>query len=275
MRDARTTLANGRVADRALSDVVQANRYVEPTLCQGVAAVADILDAPGGGRVSQLLYGERFAVIELRAGHAFGQCQHDGYVGYVDEAALGPAVTPTHWVAALATNLYPAPEVKARAGAAAFLGAPLRVLSRAGDFQRLHDGRFAPAMHVQPRKVRFADLAGVAEMFLGAPYLWGGRTVCGIDCSGLVQAACLACGIDCPRDTDMQAAALGRALDKGEPLRRGDLVFWKGHVGIMTDSRRLLHANAYHMAVAHEPVIEAMRRIEATETGPVTARRRV
>ncbi|WP_158275462.1 NlpC/P60 family protein [Maritimibacter sp. 55A14] len=274
-RDKRTTLANGRVADAALKGEVEASRYVEPSHHQCRQPIADILDQPGGTRISQLLYGDDFSVIELRNGHAFGQCGRDAYVGYVEETALGKAVTATHWVVAPATHLYPSPDVKARAPVSIFFGSAVRVLARKDAFAKIHTGHYVPTVHLAPVKSRFDDPAGVAELFLGTPYLWGGGGRWGMDCSGLIQRAMEACGIDCPRDTDMQEAALGRALDKGEPLKRGDLLFWNGHVGIMTSPRTLLHANAHHMAVALEPVIEAMRRIEATETGKVTSRRRI
>ena len=274
-RDRRLTLANARIADAALKGTVEAPRYAEPSLHQCRQPVADILDEPGGARISQLLFGDRFAVIELRRGFAFGKCIRDGYVGYVEEEALGNPVEPTHWVMAPATHLYPGADIKTRAPASVFLGATLRVVGEKNGFSRIQTGHFVPRQHLAPLKARFDDPAGVAELFLGTPYLWGGGSRWGIDCSGLVQRALEACGIDCPRDTDMQEAALGRPLDKGEPLRRGDLVFWKGHVGIMTGPSTLVHANAHHMAVATEPVIDAMRRIEESDTGPVTSRRRL
>lgn len=273
--DRRLTLANERVAEAALKGRVDAPRYVEPSQHQCRQPIADILDKPGGGRDSQLLFGDPFSVIELRGGYAFGQCGRDGYVGYVEEGALGKPVVPTHWVMAPATHLYPRPNIKARAPVSIFFGSTVRVVGTRGEFSKIHTGHFVPNVHLIPLKARFDDPAGVADLFLGTPYVWGGGGRWGIDCSGLIQRALEACGIDCPRDTDMQEAALGRTLDRGEPLRRGDLVFWKGHVGIMTSPRTLLHANAHHMAVAMEPVIDAMRRIEATETGPVTSRRRL
>lgn len=273
--DPRLTLANGRVADAALRGEVEAQAYVEPEQTQCIQPIADMLDRPGGARVNQLLYGDLFAVIERADGHAFGQCLRDGYVGYTPESALGPPAAPTHWVVAPATHLYPRPQVQARAEASLFFGSAVRVLAVREEFMRIHTRHFIPAAHLRLLSHRFDDLAGVAELYLGTPYLWGGGTRWGIDCSGLVQRALEACGIDCPRDTDMQEAALGRALDRGEPLRRGDLVFWKGHVGIMLDGSTLLHANAHHMAVAQEPLIEVIHRIGATTTGAVTSRRRL
>lgn len=274
-RDSRTTLANERVADAALRGTVAAQSYVEPEVLQCLRPLADLLDRPGGTRVSQAIFGDRFAVIERRRGHAFAQCLRDGYVGYIAETALGPVVEPTHWVGVPATHLYPKPVVRARADLLLYFGAEVRVVAERGDYLRIHTRHFVPAAHLRPLKVRYNDPAGVAELFLGTPYLWGGGSRWGIDCSGLIQRALEACGIPCPRDTDQQEATLGRALAPGEPLRRGDLVFWQGHVGIMLDATSLLHANGHHMAVAREPVIEAIRRIGAGPAGPVTSRRRL
>ncbi|MGG7646167.1 NlpC/P60 family protein [Rhodovulum sp. YNF3179] len=275
--DRRLTLANARVADVALQGTVEAPRYVTPAPRQCRQPVADILDRPGpeGARDSQLLFGDPFAVIEERDGYAFGQCARDGYVGFVETAALGRLDTPTHWVAAPATQLYPDAEAKSRAETALFMGTALRVLAQKNGFGKIQTGHFVPMAHLKPFATRYADPAGVAELFLGTPYLWGGRSRWGVDCSGLIQLALEACGIDCPRDSDMQEAALGRPLAKGEPLRRGDIVFWKGHVGILTAPGMLLHANMHHMAVAQEPLLEATRRIAETDTGPVTSRRRL
>ena len=127
--------------------------------------------------------------------------------------------------------------------------------------------------HLAPIGAGFeTDAAGVALRFLGAPYLWGGRESLGLDCSGLVQQALAACGKACPRDTDMQAG-IGVAVAPGD-LARGDLVFWKGHVGMMLDAERMVHANGHHMATVVEPLAEAIARIEAAGYGPPTAYRR-
>ena len=269
--DPRATPANGHAAAHELRGIVPAARYVKGTLRVAQQPLVNLSDAPRGGRASQLLFGEAFRVIDERDGFAFGQSQRDGYCGYVLAGALARQEAPTHWVAVPATHLYPKPRLKAPPDVAIFFGSLVRVTAEADGFRRISTGHFVPAGHLQPLRARFADTVGVADLFLGTPYLWGGCSRWGIDCSGLVQQALLACGIDCPRDSDQQRG-LGRALEPGETLARGDLVFWPGHVGIMADAETLLHANAHHMAVAYEPLAEAEAPIAATAGGEGTGR---
>lgn len=275
MSDARTTPANGRVAHVSLKGRMAADRYVEGRLTTVQQPMANLLASPDGARDSQLLFGESFLVLETRDGWAFGQCRRDGYVGYVQAGALTEPVETTHWVTAPATHLYPRPDLKAPPDVSIFFGAEVQVTNDRDGYLRIQTGHWVPKSHLQPLKARFDDPVGVADLFLGTPYLWGGSSRWGIDCSGLVQAALLACGIDSPRDTDQQLEVLGEDLPRGEPLARGDLVFWEGHIGFMANDRMLLHANAHHMAVAYEPLREAAARIEEKGEGPVVARRRL
>lgn len=274
MRDPRLTAANGVVAHVSLKGEVEAERFVEGRRMMVTQPMANITDEPRGKRVSQLLFGEFFHVLQTEDGFAFGQAERDGQVGYVLAGALVSPEAPTHWVTAPATHLYPKPELKAPPEVAIFFGSPVKVVAERENYLRIHTGHFIPRPHLQPIKARFGDPVGVADLFLGSPYLWGGNSRWGLDCSGLVQVALLACGMDCPRDSDQQMA-LGRELYHGEPFVRGDLVFWKGHVGFMANERMLLHANAHHMAVAYEPLKEAAARIEAAGDGPILSRRRI
>ena len=269
--DPRMTPSNGHAAAHELRGIVQATRYVKGTVRSVQQPLVNLSDAPRGGRASQLLFGEAFRVIDERDGFAFGQSLRDGYCGWVLAGALGREEQATHWVAAPATHLYPKPRLKAPPDVAIFLGSQVRVTADHEGFRKISTGHFVPAQHLQPIRARFADPVGVADMLLGTPYLWGGCSRWGIDCSGLVQQALLACGMDCPRDSDQQRS-VGRELHGSEPLRRGDLVFWPGHVGIMSDDRTLLHANAFHMAVAYEPLAEAEARIAANADGEGTGR---
>jgi cell wall-associated NlpC family hydrolase len=272
--DRRLTPANARVAHVSLKGQVSAESFVEGAWARVIAPLSDLEREPGGARDRQLLCGARVLVLEREGGRAFVQAERDGYVGYLPEAELGPDAVPTHWVVAPATHLYPAPELKLRELAMLPFCAELCVVRETGAYSETDAGLYVPSVHLIRIGERAADLAAVAETFLGSPYLWGGNTRDGIDCSGLVQIACWACGIPCPGDTDLQAEKLGRALAPEEPMRRGDLVFWRGHVAIAVDEETLIHANAHAMAVSYEGLTEAISRILAAGEGPVTVRRR-
>ncbi|MDG4646855.1 NlpC/P60 family protein [Roseibacterium sp. SDUM158017] len=273
--DRRTTPFNGRVAHVSLEGEVEAERFVEGASMTVQQPIANLASDPGGPRESQLVFGERFLVLDETSGFSFGRAERDGYVGWIATGALTDAVEATHWVITPATHLYPKPEVKAQAEVALFFGSAVRVTSERGDFHRIQTGHFIPKQHLMPLAARFDDPVGVADLFLGTPYLWGGSSRWGLDCSGIVQLALIACGAPCPRDSDQQADAVGEDLPEGETLCRGDIVFWKGHVGFMSDARTLLHANAHHMAVAYEPLKDAAARIASGGGGQITRRKRV
>ena len=246
-----------------------------PDLRQVVVPVADIRDDPEGARQRQLLFGETVEVQGEAPGWVAVQAQRDGYRGVMRSDHLGPARRPTHRVAALATHLYSAPDIKSPEVASLSFGAQLTIVASAGAFLVTDAGLHVPEVHVVSAARQFRDPAGVAEMFLGTPYLWGGNSRLGIDCSGLVQAACLACGIPCPGDSGDQSRAAGVPVADHLPLARGDLLFWKGHVAMAVGPDRLVHANAHHMAVAYEPAEAAVRRIAGQGGGGVVARRRL
>lgn len=238
---------------------------------------ADLLDLtlspePGAGLATQLLHGETLTVYEWRDdGLAWGQAERDGYVGYVRAEGLGPDRPAGRRVTAIASHCYVTPSIKARVtGELPFL-ADLDVSGEEEGFATTSGG-FVPLQHLAPLA---GDAAAVAARFEGTPYLWGGRSARGLDCSALVQMALLATGTPAPRDSDMQAALLGAPLPDATPAERGDLVFWRGHVGMMLDAETLIHANAHHMAVAIEPLAPAIARIAGAGGGPVTARRRL
>ncbi|WP_413872700.1 NlpC/P60 family protein [Albidovulum sp.] len=274
MTDRRLTPANGRVAHVSLKGKVEAEHYVAGEPARIIAALADLLARPDGPRDRQVLMGERVTVLDRHGGFAFVQAEKDGYCGYLTEGALGEDRDATHWIAAPATWLYRAPSLKTPEVACLTMGARLTIVAEHPRFLETADGLFAPRPHLRTLGDRATDPAAVAESFLGTPYLWGGNSRAGIDCSGLVQAALLACGIPCPGDSDMQERAVGSALPVGTPARRGDLFFWKGHVAMAVSADRLIHANGFQMAVGHEGIAEAIARIEAQGEGPVTALRR-
>lgn len=272
--DPRLTPARPDLAAAHLEGAVAAERFVEPVWRRVAATMAPVTATPDADApmTTQLLLGERFAVYEASGGWVWGQAAADGYVGYAPEACFGPdAPAPTHRVAVLQALVHPEPDLRSRPFAAAPYGATVTAEPAAERWMALADGGFAPLSHLAPLSAPAADWVAEAERFLGVPYLWGGRSAAGVDCSGLVQIARQAAALPCPRDSDMQARAPGRDVAR---LRRGDLVFWQGHVGVMLSPTRLLHANAHHMAVVAEPLAEAEARIAASGGGPVTARRR-
>ncbi len=271
--DRRVTPSNGRVAAAHLRGVVTAERYERGEKRSVAEPVVDLLRVPGGRRERQVLAGQGVTVYDERDGWAFVQAAADGYVGYVPRLSLQPAITATHRVSARSTHTYPNADFKANEMEALSFGSLLQVSGEEGRFLETLRG-FVPRAHLEPIDKPARDPVAVAELFLGTPYLWGGNSGFGIDCSGLVQAACLACGISCPGDSDMQETALGEALGD-RAAKRGDLFFWKGHVAWVVDQETLLHANAHHMAVSYEGLSETVARIEAQGGGPVTARKRL
>jgi cell wall-associated NlpC family hydrolase len=235
--------------------------------------VADLLRAPNGARERQLLLGAAFTVIDRHEGHAFGFADKDGYCGWLPDAALSRGPTPTHWVCTPGTHLYPEPKVQAPEICALSLGAEVAITAHHGAWAETTQG-FLPSGHLLPLGQNLADPVTVAESLLHTPYLWGGNSRAGLDCSGLVQLAFAAAGITLPGDSDLQQAA-GQDIPADAALRRGDLVFWKGHVAIIVDDHRLIHANGHSMSVAYEDTKACIARILAQGGGPVTHRRRV
>ncbi|AKS44671.1 NlpC/P60 family protein [Octadecabacter temperatus] len=274
MSDRRLTPANERVAASHLRGQVQADTFVDgaPATIKGV--VVDLCARPAGKRDRQLLLGAAVAVYERLDGWAFVQSKRDGYVGYIPETTLGAPKTTTHRVSSPATHAYETESFKSRDLLHLPFGAEVEIVSELHKFFETPLG-FIPKKHLRPVDQLFTDPATVAQLFFGVPYLWGGNSTRGIDCSGLVQASYHACGHLCAGDSDMQADGLGRALNTDEPLQRGDLIFWKGHVAMMVDAETMIHANAHHMAVVYEGLSQATLRIKAQGDGEITAKRRV
>ncbi len=277
--DPRLNAYRSDLADERLAGRVTADRFVAPNEARVIAPVMPVRrhPRPDSALDTEALFGETVRVFEESAeGWSWVQLVEDGYVGYAPSAMLGEAgAAPSHKVAVLRTFLYPGPDIKLPPEAAITLGAKVVVQDDAPPFSVLDSGHAVITSHLMPVDRFAADFVAMAEKFLGLPYLWGGKSSRGLDCSGLVQLACLAAGIDAPRDTYMQDAELGDDIGTEiSGLERGDLVFWAGHVGIMRDRETLLHANAHHMLVESEPVETAIARIAAAGL-PVTCIRRI
>lgn len=267
------------LADAALQGRVEAQRFVEPRLMQVVEPVITIHKSPrfDAMQLTQALFGEAVKLFHEEEGWAWVQLARDGYVGYVNGNALSPQVMPsTHRVAVPSTFMYPEANLKTLPAVPLTLNAQVAVNSESGAFSRLSNGRFVFTAHLKRVDEVESDFVAVAEMFRHVPYYWGGKSVHGLDCSGLVQLSLEACGKQALRDSDMQEATLGERLmvNDLDALTRGDLVFWNGHVGIMTDEKTLLHANGHHMMVVAEPLKDAVGRI-AARYGQLTSIRRL
>ncbi|MCK0095985.1 C40 family peptidase [Yoonia sp. F2084L] len=271
MTDRRLTPANGRVAAMHLAGSVEAKRYVEGWSATVTVPVADLCQSPDGPRDRQLLIGARATVFEDRNGWAFVQAS-DGYVGYLRSTELGDVTVPTHFVATVATHAYAQEDFKSADLHHLPFGARVTVLDERRRFFETNLG-FVPKSHLRAIDRPFSDPATVAQLHFGVPYLWGGNSTRGHDCSGLITASLTACDITCPADSDMQRDGLGQAF--ADAYQRGDLVFWDGHVGMMVDADTMIHANAHHMATVYEPIERAILRIEAQGDGPVIARKRL
>ena len=269
MDDPRLTPARPEVAARYLEGKVKAARFVEGEVFEVAEAIAPLRVGPftDAELATQALKGDHVTVYDHNGeGWAWGQLGSDGYVGWIPDAALAkPAAAPTHQVTALRTFAFPGPSIKLPPVETLSLGAKLTVTREDGAFAVSRDGWYLPHRHLGLLNAVEKDFVMVAERFVGTPYLWGGKSSLGIDCSGLVQVSLNAAGTGCPRDSDMQRDGLGRALDASEMhrLQRGDLIFWKGHVAIVRDGETIVHANAHHMATVVENTREAIARIKA------------
>jgi cell wall-associated NlpC family hydrolase len=267
--DPRTNAYRPDLADASLQPYVRAERYVEPVMRQCVRGVVPMLAAPdtAARRVSEIRYGEFLDVIEERPdGFAWVQNRNDRYVGYIQSAhVLSEAIAAlSNRIKALHTFVYAEPDVKAPILDRLTLGSYVSVEEEAGGFVGLASGGYVFAKHVAPTKETLVpDYVFTAGQMLGTPYLWGGRTPLGIDCSGFVQLALEMAGIDAPRDSDQQCEAFGQPLEKSwrdVAWRRGDIVFFANHVGVVTSHDHIIHANAYAMQVAAEPIASVVGR---------------
>lgn len=232
------------------------------------AALADLLDQPDGARDRQLVFGDQVTLLGQKGNACYIRAEKDNYHGFVPRSAVSNTCNPTHRVATLATHIYAEPDFRSANLMHLSFGSRLAAISETQDFVETEEGH-VPKQHLSNATEFETNPVGLAMMFLGTPYLWGGNSSLGIDCSGLVQTALLACGLPCPGDSDLQWASFGTPLADGTQKQPGDLLFWKGHVAMVVDAHTLIHANAHHMATRLENVNAALGRISDLYLGHI------
>jgi hypothetical protein len=278
--DKRITPFKDGLTDQAFQGLLRAQTFVvgEVMGCGAASSAVRSGPSPKAEQVNQLLFGERFKVIERSRDFVWGQALRDGYVGYVSASDLTRDwLIPTHFISTLRTFVFSEPNLKSSIVCSLSQNALISVSEHEGRFAKIEDLGWVFINHISDFTEFSQDYVSIAHTYLNAPYQWGGRESDGLDCSGLVQQAFYACGHACPRDSDMQSE-LGYPLDIGSDLKgldRGDLVIWRGHIAIMCDQDHIIHANGYHMKTVIEPLREAVVRIEAAGSGLPTGFRRL
>ena len=276
MSDPRTLFALPEVAHTSLQGTVEAATFTDGERKRVHQRAAPIYrTATEMSLERESLFGAEITLLAVSGTRGFVRDETMGYVGYMPLSHIRDFHPVTHWVAVRATLVFKAPDMKTPAPAMLSLGSQVEVLEINGAYAQIGPTAYVYAAHLSPLERRAQDPVAVAESLIGAPYLWGGNTSLGLDCSGLVQLALSCCGTPCPGDSDQQEAGLGETLPDGTAPHRGDLLFWKGHVAWVADDTRLLHANAHAMAVRYEPLADAVARIEAQGGGPVTRHARL
>ncbi len=263
--DPRMLPVRGDLAAEHLRGRIDARRFVSGRKMQVRTGAAALRKAPATAeQVNQALFGEAFTLYDEQEGWAWGQLDTDSYVGWMRVEELGEPVAATHRLKVLRSFIFEQPDMKSVPQLAVSMNTRLALGEVSNGFARVHGSGWIFARHAALLGDFERDFVGVAERFVGSPYLWGGRESAGIDCSGLVQISLQATGVSPLRDSDMQEQTLGERIETDPSfsnLRRGDLVFWRGHVGMMANETNLLHASARDLHVEIEPLADAIARI--------------
>ena len=272
--DPRVTPANETVACSTLKGKIKHANFVEAKNYQVNVPFVDLLGSPDGKRNRQLIYGSKVKYFSAAKGWAFIQNTYDNYVGYVPESTIASETQKTHIVTAPLAHVFMEPNIKSKNIEILPLAARVSGEVIENGFLETELGWISVSQ--LKRKTELSkDPVEVSKLLQNAPYLWGGNTTLGIDCSGLIQISLLLCGIDCPGDSDQQMNTLGQNIDIGSPRKKGDIIFWKGHVAWALNERQILHANAYHMATVIEEANEAIERIKKQDNNSVIAHKRL
>lgn len=278
--DQRLNAYRPDLADERLRGIIDAPRYVTGKLMRVIAPVAALYKIPDrkSERQSECLFGEDVLVFETADKFCWVQSLQDGYVGYVEQVNLGDfQSTPTHIVIAPRSFQYENADLRSPMISALSIGSKVTIVgeseTRATLYAKLDNGNYVIADHLAPIAHIISDYVSTAENLIHTPYLWGGKSGLGIDCSGLVQLSMMMAGKRVLRDTDMQVNTIGTDIDPSDGLQRGDLVFWKGHVAIMVDHQNIIHANGASMNVKIEPLEQAIARIARHYAQPTCYRR--
>ena len=272
--DPRLTPANQNVACSSLRGQIEHTNFVEGQNYQVNVPFVDLLGAPDGERHRQLIYGSKVKYFGETDGWAFIQNAYDNYVGYVPRETINLDTNKTHIVSAPLSHVFSEPNIKAKNIATLPLAAKVSGKTVENGFLEIELG-WIPVRHIKLKTEFATNPVEVSKLFLNSPYLWGGNTCLGIDCSGLIQISMLLCGLNCPGDSDQQLNSIGQSIDIGSPQKTGDILFWKGHVAWVLNEAHILHANAYHMITVIEKTSDVIERIKSQEGNNIVAHKRL
>ena len=260
--DTRITPIRRDLASTAYKAIVKRKKYVTAKLATVKSAFTPLYSNKGSKLSTQLLYGEECDVFETKNGWSWIQSRRDNYVGYTPTINLTRKIyKPNSKVISLRTVIYTKPDIKSVTKGYLSFNSLVEVIKIKGKYSLIKNLGWCPSLDLVKIKSSKFNHIDLSKQYLDTPYLWGGRDSMGIDCSGLVQNLHQINNRPFPRDTDMQEMFVTNEVKYEKDLKAGDLVFWKGHVAMMIDNSNIIHANAFHMKTAIEPLSTAKKRI--------------